>query len=152
MLHDNNVTQFAVKHSSYTNATTGYLFEDLLTYYYVSAFTNTKPDPTHPIRYLEFHSVRMQFKIMPRIYVGQFILVHIAKCNRSKSWIMSSYFPMSGFMGNSMCIYRRQSTQLCPYQMHSQTQTLLVNAAYCFIKLISNSIIEIMISTNLKWC
>jgi len=27
-LHDNNVTQFAVKHYSYTNATTGYLIDD----------------------------------------------------------------------------------------------------------------------------
>jgi len=48
-LHDNNVTQFAEKQSSYTNATTGYLIDDLLAYYYVSAFTNTKPDP---IQYL----------------------------------------------------------------------------------------------------
>jgi len=48
---DNNVTRSTVKHSSYTNATTGYLIV-WLTYYYVSAFTNTKPDPTHPIRYL----------------------------------------------------------------------------------------------------
>jgi len=40
-LHDNNVTQFAVKHSSYTNATTSYQINGLLAYQYVSAFTNT---------------------------------------------------------------------------------------------------------------
>jgi len=51
-LNDNNVTQFAVKHASYINATsTGYLIIWLV-YFYASAFTNTyKPDPKHPIRY-----------------------------------------------------------------------------------------------------
>jgi len=39
----------------------------------------------------------MQFNIMPRIYVRQFTLVHIAKCYSPKSWIMPSHFPMSGF-------------------------------------------------------
>jgi len=39
-LHDNNVTQFTVKHSSYSNATTSYLIVlliGLLAYYYVIA-------------------------------------------------------------------------------------------------------------------
>jgi len=45
----NNVTHFTVKHSSYTNTVTGNLIVYLLAHYYVSAFTNTKPDLTHPI-------------------------------------------------------------------------------------------------------
>jgi len=36
----------------------------------------------------------MQFHIMPRIYVRQFILGHIAKCQSTKSWLLSSYIPM----------------------------------------------------------
>jgi len=48
-LHNNNVTQFTVKYSSYTNATTSYLIDDLLAYYYVSTFANTKTDCTHPM-------------------------------------------------------------------------------------------------------
>jgi len=74
MLHDNKETQFTVKYTSYINATTGLLrasdstsysilralqmfyitlhyMTDLLAYYYVGTFTNTKRDPTHPIRY-----------------------------------------------------------------------------------------------------
>jgi len=35
----------------------------------------------------------MRFNIMPRIYIKQFTIVHIAKCHSIKS----SYFPMSGF-------------------------------------------------------
>jgi len=30
---------------------------------------------------------------MPRIYVRQFTILHIAKCHSTKSWIMSRYFP-----------------------------------------------------------
>jgi len=39
----------------------------------------------------------MQFDIMPRIYVWQFKLMPIAKYHNTKSWIISSYFPMNGF-------------------------------------------------------
>jgi len=39
-----------VKHSSYIDATNGYLIEWITCLlYYVSAFAKTKPDPTHPI-------------------------------------------------------------------------------------------------------
>jgi len=59
----------------------------------------------------------MQFIIMPRIYVRQFTLVHVAKCHSTISWIMSSYFPMNWFQRNSMCIDIRQLIRLCPYHM-----------------------------------
>jgi len=39
----------------------------------------------------------MQFYVMTRTHVRQFTLVHVAKCHNIKSWIMSSYFPMTGF-------------------------------------------------------
>jgi len=45
-LHDINVTQKTVKHSSYISTTTG-SSNALLGYYYVSAFAKNKPDPTH---------------------------------------------------------------------------------------------------------
>jgi len=44
-LHNNNVTQYTVKHFTYITATTGYLIERL-TNYYISAFANSKPDTT----------------------------------------------------------------------------------------------------------
>jgi len=50
-----------------------------------------------------------EVNIMPRIYVWQFTLVHIAKCHSTISWIMSWYFPMNWLQGNSMCINSRQS-------------------------------------------
>jgi len=52
-----------------------------------------------------------------RTHVRQFTLVHVAKCHSTKSWIMSSYFSIHWFQGNSMCINSWQSTQICPYQM-----------------------------------
>jgi len=39
----------------------------------------------------------MQFYVMTRIHVRQFTLVHVAKCYGTISWIMSSYFPLTGF-------------------------------------------------------
>jgi len=33
----------------------------------------------------------------------------------TKSWIMSSYFPVNWFQGNITCIARRQSTQMCSH-------------------------------------
>jgi len=39
----------------------------------------------------------MQFYVMTRTHVRQFTLVHVAKCQSTISWIMSSYFPMTGF-------------------------------------------------------
>jgi len=46
--------------------------------------------------------------IMPRTYVRQFSLVHIAKCDSTKSWIMSSYFTMSGFR-ETLCASTRDN-------------------------------------------
>jgi len=57
----------------------------------------------------------MQFYIMTRTHVKQLTLVHVAKCQSTISWIM--LFSHDWFQGNSKCINRRQSTQLCPYQM-----------------------------------
>jgi len=39
----------------------------------------------------------MQFYVMTRPHVRQFKLVHVAKCHSTIWWIMSSYFPMTGF-------------------------------------------------------
>jgi len=43
------------------------------------------------------YSVWMQFYVMTRTHVRQFTIVHVAKCHSTISWIMSSYFPMTGF-------------------------------------------------------
>jgi len=61
----------------------------------------------------------MEFNVMTRTHIGQFTLVHVAKCHSTISQIMLSYFPYDWFQDNSMCIDRRQSTQLCSYQMEN---------------------------------
>jgi len=59
-LHNNNVTQFTLKHSSYISTTTGYLIV-WLTCLLLSSFAHTKPDSTHPIRY---NFPRCEFSLM----------------------------------------------------------------------------------------
>jgi len=53
----------------------------------------------HTLYLISFHSVWIQFYVMTRTHVGlrQFTLVHVAKCHSTISWIMSSYFSMTGF-------------------------------------------------------
>jgi len=38
----------------------------------------------------------MQFYVMTRTHVRQFTHMHVAKCRSTISWIMSSYFPVTG--------------------------------------------------------
>jgi len=55
------------------------------------------PIPSQIPHTILLHSVWMQFDVMTRTHVRQFTLVHVAKCHMTISWIMSSYFPMTGF-------------------------------------------------------
>jgi len=87
----------------------------------------------------------MQFYVMIRTHVTQFTFVYIAKCHSTKSWIMSSYFPMTGFRA-TVCVStevnrhncaptchmgshidRTQSTLLCSQLSHgvSHRQTII---------------------------
>jgi len=85
-LHDTNVTQFAVKHRSYTNATTGYLIDDLdlLAYYYVSAFTNTKSDPTR----VKLQFAAYIFHLVSKIYRTNTGMIWIGKATFVQSTIL----------------------------------------------------------------
>jgi len=52
----------------------------------------------HTVFDIIIHSVWMQFYVMTRTHVRQFITrVHVATCHSTVSWIMSNYFPMTGF-------------------------------------------------------
>jgi len=64
---------------------------------YVSVVANTKPDPTHPIRY---NFIRCGCSLMSwpgHIHARQFSLVHVAKCHSAMSWIIYNYFSVTGF-------------------------------------------------------
>jgi len=65
--------------------------------FYVSAFTNTKTDHTHPIWY-NFTKNGCSLMSCPGYWlVRLFTLVHQAKCHSTLSRIMSSYIPIPGF-------------------------------------------------------
>ena len=109
-----NVTQFTIKHSSYKNATTGYLIVWLtcLKKYYVSAFNNTKSDHTLPIRFNNFTRWDAALRHAQDI-VWQFTLLHIAQYHDKKKIEYCQFFSRVLVLGNSMRIDKRQSIQLC---------------------------------------
>jgi len=114
VFQDNNTTEFTVKYFSYIKRNNR-LFNRMThwPYYYVGAFANTKLYSTHPVWY-NFTQWGCSL-CHARTHVRQLTLAHAAKCSNTISWMLSSYFPMNWLQGNSMCIDRKQSTQLCPY-------------------------------------
>ena len=89
--------------------------------YYVSAFTNTKSDHTLPIRYNNFTRWDAVLRHVQDI-VWQFTLLHMAQCHDKKVSIVK-FFSRVQVLGNSMCIDKRQSIQLCSPHTGSVNQT-----------------------------
>jgi len=104
--HDNNVTQFTVKHSSYINATTGYLIERL-TSLLIRLRLCQYQARSHTPYSISIHTVWMQLYVMTMKHIRQFALVHVAKCHSTISGILSSYFPMTCFKAT---VRNRQKT------------------------------------------
>jgi len=81
----------------------------------------------------------MQFYVSTRTHVRQFTLVHVAKCHSTISWIMSSYFPMTGFKA-TVCASTRDNwhnIQVNHFQSHTYEYGPHRRETLCLIEALS---------------
>ena len=91
-----NATQFTIKHSSYKNATTGYLIVWLTCLNITLAPSPIPSRITHSLFGIIISLGGMQFLRHAQDIVWQFTLLHIAQCHDKKSEYSQICFPCTG--------------------------------------------------------